>query len=144
MFPSDPARPTTFHVVADGGVRLWVNGQLLADDWGDVPRIPGDANLDGVVDHDDFRIVYTFMGQAGGWEQGDFDGNGTVGFGDYQTLEANAYQMARPKTYPLATPLRLGWYREDGKFVLVSHERPPSGVELLIDFDLKSRGTSKF
>ncbi len=34
------AETYTFHTVAEGGVRLWVNNQLLIDDWSDPDAPP--------------------------------------------------------------------------------------------------------
>ena len=49
----------------------------------------GDTNLDGVVTFDDFLALSANFGEAGSWEQGDFDGNGQVDFPDFLALSAN-------------------------------------------------------
>jgi spore coat protein CotH len=48
----------------------------------DVPLF-GDANLDGIVDGEDFRILQSHFGQAGEWGEGDFNGDYVVNFRDY-------------------------------------------------------------
>ena len=49
----------------------------------------GDANLDRRVDFDDFLKLSSGFGEAGGWSDGDFDGNGIVEFPDFLTLSGN-------------------------------------------------------
>ncbi len=51
--------------------------------------VPGDINEDGVTNSADFRILFQHMNSAGGWAQGDLDGNGIVDFTDYQIMERN-------------------------------------------------------
>jgi hypothetical protein len=57
------------------------------------PSIAGDANLDGVVDSADFKILNDHYGAAGGWMEGDFNLNGRIDFGDFQLLELNFGQL---------------------------------------------------
>jgi hypothetical protein len=52
-------------------------------------RLPGDANHNGVVDHNDFMRLYSNFGKPGTFEDGDFNLNGTVDFPDFQILERN-------------------------------------------------------
>ena len=55
-------------------------------------RLPGDINLDGVVDAADYIALKASMGSAAGvdwWEAGDFDGDGVVGWSDLQALIDN-------------------------------------------------------
>jgi parallel beta-helix repeat protein len=87
----------TFYTTADDGVRLWVNGELIIDHWTNVTT-PGDTNADGVVDNTDFKTLYTNYGRAGGWAEGDFDGDGRVGFQDFQTLERALGTSTAPVT----------------------------------------------
>jgi hypothetical protein len=55
--------------------------------------LPGDANLDGVVDINDLTIVLTNYGQSGAnWLTGDFDGSGTVDINDLTIVLANYNQ----------------------------------------------------
>ncbi|NLF32560.1 MAG: hypothetical protein GX591_16925 [Planctomycetes bacterium] len=49
--------------------------------------IPGDANLDGVVDLDDFALLKHYFGTGSGWLQGDFDGDGDVDLDDFAILK---------------------------------------------------------
>jgi hypothetical protein len=53
------------------------------------PSMDGDANLDGLVDIEDFKALYASYGTAAGWTHGDFNLDGVVDFGDYQALELN-------------------------------------------------------
>jgi hypothetical protein len=57
-------------------------------DWTTGP-VPGDANLDSLVDEGDATILAENWGQPGGWLLGDFDGDGWVGAGDAAILAAN-------------------------------------------------------
>jgi len=43
----------------------------------------GDANLDGRVDGEDFRLLKDNLNLAGGWAQGDFTGDALVDLSDY-------------------------------------------------------------
>ncbi len=52
--------------------------------------VPGDANLDGMVDGGDYTLWADNYNQPGGWQQGDFSGDGFVDGGDY-TLWADNY-----------------------------------------------------
>ncbi len=68
---------------ADPGAQKW--DALLS-----LARLPGDANLDGVVDAADCTIVKASYGQSGmWWMQGDFDHDGTVDAADLTALNAN-------------------------------------------------------
>ena len=52
--------------------------------------IPGDANLDGSVDLQDFGILKANFGREDAdWSMGDFTGNGAVGLQDFGLLKAN-------------------------------------------------------
>jgi hypothetical protein len=56
---------------------------------------PGDANLDGVIDGDDFFMIDSgYTSQAGGYANGDFDYNGRVDADDYFRIDSN-YQRAQ-------------------------------------------------
>jgi glucose/arabinose dehydrogenase len=62
-----------------------------------VPPIPGDANLDRVIDAADFAALYGNFGKSGQrWAGGDFNDDGSVNFLDFQILE-----IAFGKTVPL-------------------------------------------
>lgn len=54
------------------------------------PYWPGDTNLDGVVDFEDFaRLTDSFSLTDRDWSHGDFDGNLIVDFDDFLALAAN-------------------------------------------------------
>ncbi len=72
-----------------------LNGRL---DFGDLElledlipnKIPGDANLDGVVNFPDFITLTTFFGESTGlWTRGDFDSDGRVALKDFVLLVQN-------------------------------------------------------
>jgi autotransporter-associated beta strand protein len=57
----------------------------------------GDANLDGVVNLNDFNRLAGNFGRAGvGWPQGDFDYNGVVNLNDFNRLAGNFGLIAGP------------------------------------------------
>jgi hypothetical protein len=49
----------------------------------------GDATFDGVVDHNDFEVLFENFGKTGDWSKGDFNSDGIVNFADFQLLERN-------------------------------------------------------
>ncbi len=51
--------------------------------------LPGDTNLDGVVEFNDFFMLQGNWQQPGGFEDGDFDGDGMVDEDDFDILQAN-------------------------------------------------------
>jgi len=48
----------------------------------------GDTNLDGFVSFQDFLVLSSNFGQAGGWSDGDFDADGNIGFADFLLLSS--------------------------------------------------------
>ncbi len=67
---------------------------------------PGDANHDGKVDMADLKIVGSNFGQSGKvWEDGDFDGNGTVNNADLAILAANWQYGVSAAPAPLSASL---------------------------------------
>ena len=54
----------------------------------------GDANLDGVVNSEDFTPFSHNLGQPGGWDQGDFNYDGTVNTEDFTPFSHNLNQSA--------------------------------------------------
>jgi hypothetical protein len=63
---------------------------------------PGDANLDGVVDSDDFQIwAQARFSQEQGWSAGDFTGDGLVDARDFNVW--NRYK-SRPPVVPIPVP----------------------------------------
>lgn len=74
----------------------------------------GDSNLDLVVDFTDFLNLSRNFDSPGGWDAGDFDGTGDVGFGDFLELsrhfgvEADAI-VAVPEPTGWRIMLMAGW-----------------------------------
>lgn len=68
------------------------------------PGLDGDANLDGVVDINDFHSFYANLNTAGGWTHGDFNLDGQVNFTDYQILQ-RFWGQSDGLASPAATPL---------------------------------------
>jgi hypothetical protein len=54
----------------------------------------GDANLDGVVNGQDFTILAAHLGLAGQWNQGDFNYDGVVSGVDFTELVQNLGKSA--------------------------------------------------
>ena len=51
---------------------------------------PGDADLNGVINFDDYsKTDFGYNNQLPGWANGDFDGNGQVNFDDYALIDLN-------------------------------------------------------
>ncbi len=80
----------TFYTQADGGVKLWVNGQLIINRNYERLSIDGDADLSGTVNILDFNTLAANFGKTNRtWQQGDFDGSGTVDILDFNKLAAS-------------------------------------------------------
>ncbi|MEM9353855.1 MAG: TIGR03790 family protein [Planctomycetota bacterium] len=60
------------------------------------PWLPGDTNLDGVVEFEDFFTMQGNWGQAGGFEDGDFNGDNVIDAADFAILETNWLQSDEP------------------------------------------------
>ena len=54
-----------------------------------VPLVPGDANVDGTVDHQDFGILKANFGGPGDWGEGDFNNDGDIDLQDFGILKSN-------------------------------------------------------
>ena len=74
---------------------------------------PGDVDLDGNVDFEDFLVVANNFGGTGNWTNGDFDCNRQINFQDFLTLAENfgysaseemvaAASVPEPTTFSLA------------------------------------------
>jgi hypothetical protein len=64
--------------------------------------IPGDANLDGVVDDADFNALYQNLGHPGtDLARGDFNADGRTDFADFQVLELNFGRSIEPLAAPI-------------------------------------------
>jgi hypothetical protein len=84
----------TFTVKADDGVRLWVNGQLLIDQWNPVPLFNGDLNGDGSLNFFDLSVLLSSKYNTGApatYAEGDINGDGKVNFFDLSALLAANY-----------------------------------------------------
>jgi parallel beta-helix repeat protein len=112
----------TFYTTADDGVRLWVNGQLLINNWIDRAKLLGDVNNDGVVNFVDYQILERQFGTTNA--QCDLNGDGVVNSADFTLLYNNL-----GKTLANTTPsnsasitlqantkydIRLEYYQSDG------------------------------
>jgi hypothetical protein len=102
----------TFTVNADDGVRLWVNGQLLIDQWNSLPELYGDINHDGRVDFFDLTQILATKyntGQAASYEEGDINGDGVVDFFDITELFSANWQVSQaPRTSAATVTLQAG------------------------------------
>ena len=64
----------------------------------------GDANLDGVIDTEDFVILATHFAQAGqNWLTADFNHDGVVNALDFNAIAANFGSVAISAPLPLGT-----------------------------------------
>jgi T5SS/PEP-CTERM-associated repeat protein len=63
-----------------GGITVGINSILVG------PELLGDANVDGVVNFNDFVIVSQNFGSTGGWVQGNFGTDAVVDFNDFVTF----------------------------------------------------------
>jgi hypothetical protein len=71
------------------------------------PRIPGDANLDNVVDDEDASILAAHWQQPGGWSDGDFNGDNVVDDKDAAILAAHWLETAEGTAVPEPGTLAL-------------------------------------
>ncbi|HUB24782.1 MAG TPA: SdrD B-like domain-containing protein, partial [Tepidisphaeraceae bacterium] len=69
---------------ADGVVEGLSSGQIEL-----MPTLLGDAKLIGSITFGDVQIMQQHFGQAVGWDEGNFDYQSTVDFGDFQSLCSN-------------------------------------------------------
>jgi probable HAF family extracellular repeat protein len=73
--------------------------------WEPVPDpagLPGDANGDGTVSFADYQTLEGNFGTGTTWAQGDFNGDHAVTFADYQILEANFGKSSVPEPATLS------------------------------------------
>jgi hypothetical protein len=78
-----------------------------------VDPIPGDANVDGVVDTNDFAILMSHLNQTGTWTGGDFNGDGRIGFADFQVLELNFGQSVGVSADEVVSGVLAGGVSDD-------------------------------
>ena len=64
--------------------------------------LAGDANGDGTVSFSDYQTLEANFGTGTTWAQGDFNGDGAVTFADYQILEANFGKSSVPEPATLS------------------------------------------
>ena len=62
-----------------------------------------DANLDAIVDRNDFDALYANFGKGGGRREGDFNSDGMVDFLDFQLLEIHFGQRLIGDSFPIAS-----------------------------------------
>jgi hypothetical protein len=108
---STSAAPRTlaYATAADLTARTIPAGQTLV-----TYTVPGDADLDGAVDFNDFLSLQNAYGSSGDWAQGDFNFDGVVDYSDYLILQADyglslsgGAVMAAPYLAPLPEPASL-------------------------------------
>jgi hypothetical protein len=139
----------TFRMPANDGARLYVNNQLVVDNWNSV-NFPGDANENGTVELGDFNLLAANFGKSGmTFNQGDFTGDGKVDLLDFNILAANFGKTAPPHSdtgtisglmgdtkYDIKiqfhnaggpASIKLYWSSPDLEEELVPHERLYSG-----------------
>ena len=73
--------------------------------------VPGDANLNGTVDQNDFDLVIGNFGSAGGWTQGDFNYNGVIDQNDFDLVLGNFGSSFDPAPVYHASALASVLYR---------------------------------
>ncbi len=96
----------------------------------EVDPIPGDANADGVVDSIDFTTLLNHYNQPGGWGVGDFNGDGQVGFGDFQILELNFGKTAPVMADPFVADVSSSSKSDKRSVFSVAPVRPTKPVPL--------------
>ena len=94
-----------------------------------IETVPGDANLDGVVDAVDYSAWSENRFLAGrGWSEGDFNGDGTVDGSDFNLWNAHRFQAAEsltaervkslPRRLPLAAAPNLAAPKHDTNMIV--------------------------
>ena len=97
---TEGTHPIEFDVTGDGLVtehdrESWIRELATS--------LPGDANLDGKVQFDDFLALSANFGQSGGWSDGDANGSGHVDFADFVLLSSN-YQQSNATSAAVPEP----------------------------------------
>jgi hypothetical protein len=89
--PSGSGKYHTMDAVQVENYVDWIENILANPEYFVNPSIPGDANLDGVVNVGDLGFLATNYGITSGaiWEQGDFNFDGAVNVGDLGILSSN-------------------------------------------------------
>lgn len=84
-------------IIVGGGINPQGNNEawrVVLDEHSVPALLPGDANLDGRLDLEDFNRVRDNFGKGAFWYQGDFDGNHRVNFDDLEILFEGPREMA--------------------------------------------------
>ena len=97
---AEATHPKEFDVTGDGLAtehdrEIWIRELAMT--------LPGDANLDGKVQFDDFLALSANFGQSGGWNEGDANGSGNVDFADFVLLSSN-YQPSNATSAAVPEP----------------------------------------
>jgi hypothetical protein len=74
---------------ADGIVSGLSSGQFEI-----MPTLAGDAKLQGNVVFGDFQLLSQYFGNAGGWDEGNFNYGSAINFGDFQLLSQNFGELS--------------------------------------------------
>ncbi len=101
----------TFSTNTDDGVRLWVNGQLLVDQWKVIAPLAGDINGDGTVDNLDLNQVLSYKygtGQTATHDEGDLNGDGFVTFADLNIVLGEYGSTTPPAHFTGSLTLQAG------------------------------------
>lgn len=94
----------------------------------DVLSLPGDTNLDGVVDFADLVVLARNYGMTSAtWEQGDFDGDGKVDFSDLVILARNYGQAISAAQLSQFSPT----FRADVMSAFAAVPEPSTSVSLV-------------
>jgi len=92
----------------------------------------GDANLDGVVNADDyFRIDSGFLTQVGGYQNGDFNYDGVVNADDYFLIDSAFLGQTGPlgtKPRPVETPVAEAAEESADDTLVLRASQPNAGV----------------
>lgn len=130
----------TFTTIADDGVRLWINNQLLIDRWSN-RSISGDLDGSGSVNARDFNIISGNFGRIGATQaMGDLDGNGVVNSQDWSLFAANYGRTVQPQYDSGAIILQAGqkysvkleYYESTGRASLGLLWQPPAAATEVI------------
>jgi hypothetical protein len=86
----------------------------------------GDANLDGVINLNDFNALASHFGGSGIWSSGDFTGDGVVNLSDFNLLASHFGFMSGDPTPSIAWAVEQ-WGQQNGVWV----PEPGSALALL-------------
>lgn len=99
----------TFHVKANGGVRLYVGGERVVDRWTDIAMFGGDVTEDGAANFFDLTTIAANYGLIPATRaQGDANGDGAVNYFDVTLLSSEYGQQEVPHTVDVTVALQAG------------------------------------